>query len=165
MESNVQGIGIESYPLRRYLLDKARGRTRDYRPHIATITVNVAQLATDTTGTVDIDTDAPFLMLYTVAQYRDNLNLAIVGALNGTALLRIGGPGARQLTRSPCALAHLYPQRGCVNPLPYAYPIEAGSQLHATIRINANPFGTGQIPPYECRLLHIGLKLYGYGAR
>lgn len=152
---------IESYPLRRYLLEQARGKARDYQPCIYSIRLEgvTSVGGLDFIGSVDIDTDAPFLWLGGVYALRNNLGDPNLSHLNATVMLRIGGPGARSYTRTACSLAHLYSQRGFVKMLPAAYPVEAGSQLHATVRVltNAND------PPYVLDLMHVGLKLYGYG--
>lgn len=154
---------IESYPLRRYLLDKARGKARDYHPCIYSIRLTGVQAGTPVfTGSVDIDTDAPFLWLGGVYACRSDGGLGdpIVGHLNAAVTLRIGGPGARSFTRTGCGLPNLYSVRGFVKMLPAAYPIEAGSQLHATLSVLTN---IGGQQPYVVDLMHVGLKLFGYG--
>lgn len=160
----VPDIAIESYPLRRYLLDRARGKAREYVPFYYEIAIQITALATDTVGSVTLDTDAPFLLMHCQSEVVNNalVPFSTAGIIQGTALLRIGGPGSRAVSRSPVALGNMYPQRGGAFTFPACMPMEAGSMLHLTINLQsivaANPL------PYAFRFQHMGLKVYGWGS-
>jgi hypothetical protein len=55
----------------------------------------------------------------------------------------------------------MYPFRGGMHDLPAAYPVDAGSMIHCTVRLFTLEAGVAL--PYRIRLNHIGVKVYGYG--
>jgi hypothetical protein len=149
---------VESYPLRRYLLDRARGKARDYRALFYGIDLNVTALNTDTTGFVDVNMNAPFLWCGNIAEYTDQ-NANIVQDIDAIVSVRLGGGGGQLVTRGAIHVVNFYPQAGGPFIFPTPRPLDAGTRIHVTFNV-LHTFLTGV--PFTIRLIHMGLAVYGY---
>lgn len=156
-------LAFDSYPLKRYLLDRSRGKIRDYEPFFYETQITLAGLAADTVGVIQLDMDAPFLWLRCVGELAGG-NDATVGDsthFDVTVVLRIGGPGSRSLSKTPMHYDNIFTRRPWSFPLPAPYLLPAGGQVHITLNAQTN---NGPIAfPWRARPMLVGLKCFGWG--
>ncbi len=152
-------IGMDSYPLNRYLMDQARGRRRDHQPFTCQGAVTYST-ATDQVIAIDMDSDAPFLWS---RLYGDVISVAtgIVGQAPDIRLMvRYGGPGGRAWAQQPVHWNCVVGYRSVPYILPFPKLLNAGSRLHVTLNIDT--LGAGA--PFTARLSFGGAKLFRWRA-
>lgn len=161
-------IGIENYAVKRRALDAARGRKRQYMPFIYEARTEIASqlmaVGFQRQFWVDVDTDAPFLWMYTMGSVRrmDHSGTSATGNYNATIDIRIGGRGGRAISNSPMPWMVMCPFRPQMHVLSAAQLIAPGSQFWIELTLQ-NAFD----PEAEihCAIQFIGSKLYGWGGQ
>jgi len=136
------------------MLDSSRGKDRDYVQHVYEVQIAVVTLNTDTVGTANLDTDAPFLWL---ASMGDTQEPNSTTGTDATVMVRIGGAGGRAWSRTPVAWHNCLSTRPVPVMLPAPNLVPPGSQFHVTLNRK-----TGTVPR-TLAVQFIGLKLFGYG--
>lgn len=152
---NVDAPPIVSYPLRRYLLEEARGKRREYKAYWYGVKFTDAMVSgVDQVRIVEVDTDAPFLWTGTIGRDQQGNT----GWLNALLQVRVGGAGGKAWARTPVHWVNAVGVRPVPAMLPAPWLVAAGSQFHVTF----TPIQAPQSNP-PVWLLFEGLKVYGWG--
>ncbi len=155
-------IGIESYPLSRYLIDQARGRRRDHQVFVYQGTVTFSAVGQVRTMAINVDSDAPFLWIKLAGQAffpfpTNDARQQFKQAPDVRIMVRYGGAGGQSWAQTP---VHW---NNCVafRPVPYvlAVPklIDAGGQINAQLTYDSSPEA---IQDLQINLDFSGTKLF-----
>lgn len=154
-------IGIDHYPLARYLMNSSRGKARDSQTHLYEGEVAFAGVSLPETQTIqiDLDTDAPFLWIGLRGRLLlTAFNFAEVGDPDALVTFRIGGRGGKALMQTAV------PWRNCMaaRPVPFMLPtakqLQAGGQIHTTIQL----LGLAAPTPVIAQIQFYGAKVFGW---
>lgn len=157
-------IGIDDYPLSRYLLNSSRGKSRDYQTHLYEGEVAFAGTSLPETQVIviDIDTDAPFLWIGLRGRLLvPGSNFAETGDPDALITFRIGGPGGKALMQTAV------PWRNCIanRPVPFMLPcamqLDPGGVIHTTIELLGLPGAAAVL----AQIQFYGTKVFGWGAK
>jgi len=166
-------IGIEPYPLNRYLMDAARGRRRDHQMFYYEGRIGIApsSLVNFTAAgqvrniVINVDRDAPFLFIGLrglVIQAADAF-LNLVGEPDIRVMINYGGPGGKPWAQTPVHWRSCVANRGPAYILPVPKLVDAGSQLFVTLTADSN--NALEPMPWNVRLQFMGTKLFKWRAR
>lgn len=161
MDVERAGPVLHNYPLKRYLSDRARGKQRRYLFFIYVVDHTLTVADTNVVQVVDVDTDAPFLWVKTYGEATDGNSNNQRQRPNVLVQVRIGGPGARSLSRDPVPWSNCAAYRPKGHTLPCPELVPRGSQFHVTLK--APSTATVEAFPFNTELQFVGYKIYGWG--